>query len=130
MKPRYAFVKWLAFAFACTLFIVFLMFYIAVKRVNSYTFMNYTASVYLPAQRRLNGKWPTNLHGLSAYVKAEEKRKGKSYMLDDVLRDYHQLFQSMEIVKADRNTMNFRLHLKYWSADCKSTVHPDSGRCK
>ncbi len=73
----------------------------------------YVARHYMPVQRKLSGKWPTSLNGVTS----------------EFHRNY---FRSLEIVKSDDKSCHYVLHLRGyypWTQDsltCDSTLNGGS----
>lgn len=97
----------------------------ATDRLSSYRLTDYVAGIYMPAQRRLTGKWPTNLDGLPNYFRADKKRN----VVTEVMRNYYDNYESLEVIKVDKKAYHYRIRLKNRTADCHSSINPDEGYC-
>lgn len=98
--------------------------------VAAHAFTSYVSEEYMPAQRQLTKKWPTNLSGLPQYVKADKSYTASNERLNRILKYHQDTFEKLEILRSDSKSCTYRLYLKSNAPVCKSTVNPDDGNCK
>lgn len=84
-----------------------------VKAVSKVLYTDYAID-YMAIQKHLTGKWPTNLDGLPADVKAEKDQTQAYYTherLDRILNFHKDFYQRMEIVSSSDKKCSYILHL-------------------
>lgn len=100
------------------------------RAIAAHSFTSYIAEEYMPSQRRLTGKWPTDLSKLPQSVKAETDYTPANERLNTILKYHQDTFEKLEMLRSDSKSCTYRLHLKNNAPVCKSTVNPDDGNCK
>jgi hypothetical protein len=102
------------------------------RALSAHAYTTYVAGRYMPAQRRLTGKWPKDLEKLSHYVKAEKDYSRTNESLNSVLEFHRNSFERFEAVRGDRKSCTYRLYLKGFTVKCESVVNKsgfDDGDC-
>jgi hypothetical protein len=125
--------KWVKIIFSIVLIIVLLLSWVTYQLnklggvLESSAFADYVSSVYIPAERRRSGKWPTTLDGLPGYFKSH---KDSTPLFDYAVDYYHyKRFRHIEVIKITPEYFLYRLHTNDWTPVCQSTVNPDDGNC-
>ncbi len=78
-------------------------------------YASYLKCVYLPEQRHLTGKWPSDLSGLPQFVKNEKTMSADQNLDDFILRFHADNYEGFEPVKIQKDggneiyTFNIRL---------------------
>lgn len=116
--------------------ILFIFIYWQLRKLGddlaAHAYTDYVSLEYMPTQRRLTRKWPTNLSKLPSYVKAEEENTGANELLNTVLRFHSNAFERFEPVHTDEKSYIYILHLKGYTVKCESVVNKsgfDDGNC-
>jgi hypothetical protein len=80
---------------------------------------------YVSAQKRLTGKWPTDLNGLPRYVESERNQTEAYYVRErlEIVLNYHQRnYEKIEAVRKDGKSYTYILHLKGEKMECNSEI--------
>lgn len=92
--------------------------------IDSKTFVEYVSGIYIPKQRRLTGRWPSNLEGLPQFLLKNDNGSGQS-----VSRYYKDDFINFQPLKQGSKQYRYQMKLRYYTVTCVSSVNSNDGFC-